>query len=86
MEATPARTIDQAIARVRAYAAHRNWKKSRFAAEAGIPDTTLRGFNDLNWNPTVDTLRRLEAMIPIDFDPDATAPAAEHGLEERKAS
>jgi hypothetical protein len=30
-------------------------------------DTVLRRFDSDDWNPTVETLRRLEAIIPLDF-------------------
>ena len=60
-------TINQAIARIRAYADSKGWKKSRLAKEAGMIDTTLRDFDKAEWNPTAETLRRLEAIIPNDF-------------------
>ena len=56
-------TVDEAIARVRAYVRSKNWTKSRFAKEAGLPDTTLRHFDQPDWNPTSDTLRKLETYI-----------------------
>ena len=55
------------------------WRKSRLASEAGINDTTLRYFDDPNWNPTTETLRRLEAIIPANFD---AAPAPQDFLDE----
>lgn len=67
-------TVDRAISRIRAYAAVRGWRKSRLAAEAGLPDTTLRHFGRPDWNPTLSVLRRLEAVIPSDFM-DESAPA-----------
>ncbi len=73
--ANPPRIVDHAIARIRAYARHRGWKKSRLASEAGMQDTTLRDFDKEGWNPTADTLRRLEAIVPPDFMP-AGAPSA----------
>jgi ribosome-binding protein aMBF1 (putative translation factor) len=59
--------IDAAIARIRSYALHRGWKKSRLAAEAGLSDTTLRDFDGDRWNPTAETIRTIEAIIPADF-------------------
>jgi ribosome-binding protein aMBF1 (putative translation factor) len=64
------RTVDQSIHRIRAFAAAKGWKKGRLASEAGLNDTTLRAFHDPDWNPTADTLRQLEAIIPQTFDPD----------------
>jgi len=62
--------IDGAIVRIKAYAAARGWSKSRLAKEAGVGDTTLRHFGRPDWNPTIETLRRLEAIIPVEFTPD----------------
>ena len=67
--------IDGAIARIRAFAKMKGWKKSRLAAEAGLHDTTLRSFDSPGWNPTAETLRRLEAVVPRDFE--AVPPPAE---------
>lgn len=60
--------VDAAIARIRAFATSKGWRKSRLATEAGMSDTTLRNFDDPAWSPTADTLRRLEAIIPEGFD------------------
>ena len=60
----PLNTSSAVIARLRAWAAANEWKKSRLAAEAGLPDTTLRNFDSDEWNPTLDTLERLERTIP----------------------
>lgn len=62
------RTIDHSIARIRAFAASRGWKKSRLAKEAKVNDTTLRSFHEPDWNPTAETLRQLESIIPADFE------------------
>ena len=59
--------IDLTLQRIRAFAAAKGWTKSRFAGEAGLCDTVLRHFNKDRWNPTVQTLRALEAVIPSDF-------------------
>ena len=67
MVMSPAR-LDTAIERIRAYARNRGWKKSRLAKEAGMADTVLRDFDEPDWNPTADTIRRLEAVIPAKFE------------------
>lgn len=64
-------SIDLSISRIRSYAAYKGWKRARLAAEAGMHNTTLRNFGHPDWNPTVETLRQLEAIIPADFDEDA---------------
>lgn len=60
-------TTPAVIARLRAWASARGWTKSRFAVEAGLRDTTLRGFHDEDWNPTREILARLEAVVPTDW-------------------
>ena len=59
--------IDLTLQRIRAFAEASGWKKSRLAREAGLCDTVLRHFNTDRWNPTVQTLRAIEAIIPPDF-------------------
>ena len=68
-------SIESAISRVRAFAAATGWAASRYAREAGLGETTLRGFDSDSWNPTADTLRKLEAVIPPGWQPgDEVAP------------
>lgn len=55
------------IRRIREFAASKGWKKSRLAKEAGVGDTTLRGFDRDDWNPTARVLERLTGIIPKDF-------------------
>jgi ribosome-binding protein aMBF1 (putative translation factor) len=74
--AEPINTSSAVIARIRAWAAAKGWKKSRFAAEAGLPDTTLRDFDSDDWNPTRNTLERLEALIPKTWQPGEATPVS----------
>ena len=74
MEKSEERSVDDVIRRIRAYAASQGWKKSRLAVEAGMVDTTLRDFDKADWNPTLETVRRLEAIIPNDFTPPQPTP------------
>lgn len=68
------------VARLRAYAKAQGWNKWEFARQAGLRDTVLRRFEEADWNPTVDTLRKLEALIPEGWQPgDAVAPAGAQG-------
>jgi transcriptional regulator with XRE-family HTH domain len=60
--------IDQAIARVRAYAAHRGWTRNKLATEAGVAESTIRDLSEPNWSPTAATLRKLEAIVPAEFE------------------
>ncbi len=60
-------TSSAVIARLQGWAAARRWSKSRFAAVAGVVDTTLRDFHKPDWNPTRETLEKLEAVVPVDW-------------------
>lgn len=62
------------IARLRAYAEAQGWNKWEFARRAGLRDTVLRRFDDDDWNPTVDTLRALEGVIPPRWQPGDPVP------------
>ena len=57
-------TAAAVIARLRGWAEANRWSKSKFAAEAGLVDTTLRAFDAPGWNPTRETLEKLEAVVP----------------------
>ena len=79
-------TAAAVVARLRGWAEANQWSKSRFAVEAGLVDTTLRGFDKADWNPTRETLEKLEAVLPPGWqigDPVPTAlprkPAASSG-------
>lgn len=73
---TARNTSDAVIARLHAWASANGWTKSRFASEAGLVDTTLRNFGTPGWNPTRDTLRKLEATVPEHWQPGDPVPAA----------
>ena len=53
-----------AVARIRAWRIANEIPPSRFAASAGVAEATLRRIDDDDWNPTVATLQKLEALIP----------------------
>lgn len=65
--------IDALIRRIRRYAAAQDWTKGQLAVAAGMSDTVLRNFDRPDWNPTTSTLRRLEGIIPPEFEPDASS-------------
>ena len=66
-------SVDQAIERIRAFARANQIPKSRLALLAGMRDTVLRNFDKDSWNPTAETLRRLESLIPEEFQPSVEA-------------
>ncbi len=60
--------IDKSIARVREYRAARKLSIRTFAIHAGLSPRALARIDDPAWSPTADTLRKLEAAIPSEFD------------------
>lgn len=67
-------SIDLAIARIRAYRRVMGWSVLKFATEAGMGESTIRKMDREDWSPTADTLRKLEAVVPPDFQPPAEQP------------
>jgi len=59
--------IDRSIQRVCQFARDNNLSKSQLASLAKMNDTTLRNLGKESWNPTSETLRKLEAIIPQDY-------------------
>lgn len=57
------------IQRIRAFAAEKRWRKSRLAKEAGLGDTTLRGFDRPSWNPTARVVEKLSSVVPEGWEP-----------------
>lgn len=63
--------IDATIQRIRAFARAQGWSVYKLAAEAKLGSTqTLMRMYDPDWSPRADTLRKLEAIIPPEFDPE----------------
>lgn len=60
--------IDESIDRVRSYAKDKGLKPAQLAALAGLHPNTLRHLNTDDWSPTSETLRKLEAIIPLDSE------------------
>lgn len=65
----PLPSTDQVIIRVRAFMAARGWSTGQYARAAGLRDSTLRFMASPDWNPTVETLRKLEGPIPDGWQP-----------------
>lgn len=59
------------IARIRSWASASGEPLRRLALQAGLHRNSLYGLHDDTWNPTAETLQRLEALIPADFRPTA---------------
>ena len=75
--------IDASIHRIRSYAARMGWSAEKLASAAGLPESTVRYALKDGGNPTAETLRRLEAVIPKSYrapklpPPPAQLPPAE---------
>lgn len=59
-------TIDAAVNRIRAWRRANGLSPSRLAAEAGLSEMTTRRIDD-DWKPNLETLRKLEGLIPADW-------------------
>ena len=56
-------SVDEVIAQIRRFAAGNKIPAARLAAMAKLHKNALRYFWRSDWNPKVDTLRRLEAVM-----------------------
>lgn len=68
--------VTQSKSRVRAWLATAEVPKARIAAEAGIDEKTIRLAIKGKWNPRANTLAKLEALIPQDWQPAEKSRAA----------
>jgi 3,4-dihydroxy 2-butanone 4-phosphate synthase / GTP cyclohydrolase II len=59
--------IELSITRVRAYARVCGMTLRELARHAGLDSNALLRMEETNWNPTADTLRRVENVIPANF-------------------
>ena len=55
--------IDDTISRIREHLQQPGVTKTGLAAAAGLHPNTLLGMDRPNWNPTAETLRKLEDAI-----------------------
>ena len=60
-------TVKDTIARVRDYVAAGHATRSGLAVRAGLTVNALRGLDSAEWNPTAETLGKLEAAISESF-------------------
>lgn len=74
--------LDRTILRIRAFAGRRGLSKSRYALKAGLTVNALRGMDSPDWNPTAETLRKLEEIIPGEFEADAFLPYARQSIDD----
>jgi len=62
-------SVDDIITTIREYVDAQGWSTLRLANEAGVPESTLRGWRHPGWCPNTRTLRRLHAIVPPDWQP-----------------
>lgn len=55
--------VAQVRNRARAFAKERQWSRYRFAKEAGLHKNTLRDLWRDDWNPSLETLQKLDAVM-----------------------
>ena len=60
-------SIDIGIERIRQYRLSQGITKSRLATLAKVSEGILRGMDEEEWNPTRQTLKKLEKVIPPEF-------------------
>lgn len=60
--------IEKSIARVQKFARLKGLGPVKLARLSGVSASALRHFQREGWSPNVTTLRKLEAVIPEDFD------------------
>jgi ribosome-binding protein aMBF1 (putative translation factor) len=62
-------SIGAALDRVRAFRRTKDWAPFKLATEAGVAEASLRGMDEPTWNPTARTVEKLEAVIPVTWQP-----------------
>lgn len=65
--------FDQVIYRIRRYAYDHGIRPAGLAAKTGLALNTLRLLHSSEWNPTLRIIKKIEGVIPADFDPSEAA-------------
>jgi ribosome-binding protein aMBF1 (putative translation factor) len=60
-------SIDANLNRIRAWRQHKGYAIYRLAALAGVNEAAIRKMDRPEWNPTANTIRKFEAVIPVEF-------------------
>jgi ribosome-binding protein aMBF1 (putative translation factor) len=58
---------DRLMHRVRSYLAQPGVSKAGLAEASGLHKNALRGADRPDWNPTADTLRKVERALPVEM-------------------
>lgn len=70
-------SVDDVVARVRAYRDHMRWSNNQLAKQANVSEAAVRNIDKPTWNCRLSTLRALEAVVLDGFAHprnDATVP------------
>lgn len=60
--------IEAAINRIKYYVfAEKGWTKNELAKAAGVPFNVVAKIHETTWNPTLEKLKALEAVVPKSF-------------------
>lgn len=60
--------VDYAIQRIKIFAfAISGMNRHQLALKAGLTESATRHIHTDNWNPTLNTIRQLESVVPDDF-------------------
>ena len=70
--------IDISVHRICAFAETRGWSAEKYGQAAGIPASTARDVLKQRGNPTKNTIRAMEAVIPRGFRLARGKPAPAH--------
>jgi DNA-binding XRE family transcriptional regulator len=62
-------SIEYTIHRIREFRKANGYAKFRLATLAGIHEASTRKIDDKEWNPTLETIKALDSIIPPDFTP-----------------
>ena len=65
---------DRTISRLRDFLAQSDATNAALAAEVGVDEKVIRQARQPDWNPRAETLRRMERLIPADWQAETTQP------------
>ena len=71
---------DRLVRKIRLWKEYHSLGVPTIARRCKISDSRIRKMNDPSWNPTLDTLRRMESTMEPGFDADAIDAAYRRGI------
>lgn len=61
-------SIEKAVERIRSFRRAMNFSVLGFAKEAKVSETSVRGIDTKDWNPTLATLMEMDKVVPKNFN------------------